>query len=55
MFFREFAKEVLCRFGYDIGENFMREKPEDFSESELTFYWSEEEYAEFLDELSEYQ
>lgn len=55
MFFREFAKEVLCRFGYDIGENFMREKPEDFSEDELTFYWSEEEYAEFLDELSEYQ
>ena len=55
MFFREFAKEVLCRFGYDIGENFMREKPEDFSESELTFYWSEEEYAEFLDEFSEYQ
>ena len=55
MFFREFAKEVLCRFDYDIGENFMREKPEDFSEDELTFYWSEEEYAEFLDELSEYQ
>lgn len=55
MFFREFAKEVLCRFSYDIGENFMREKPEDFSENELTFYWSEEEYAEFLDELSEYQ
>lgn len=55
MFFREFAKEVLCRFGYDIGENFMRERPEDFSEDELTFYWSEDEYAEFLDELSEYQ
>ena len=55
MFFREFTKEVLCRFGYDIGENFMRERPEDFSEDELTFYWSEDEYAEFLDELSEYQ
>ncbi|MBE6893665.1 MAG: hypothetical protein E7482_06605 [Ruminococcaceae bacterium] len=55
MFFREFAKEVLCRFGYDIGENFMQEKPEDFSEDELTFYWSEEEYAEFLEELREYQ
>ncbi len=55
MFFREFAKEVLCRFGYDIGENFMRERPEDFSEDELTFYWSEEEYAEFLGELAEYQ
>ena len=55
MFFREFAKEVLCRFGYETGENFMRENPEDFSEEELTFYWSEEEYAEFLQEFAEYQ
>ena len=55
MFFREFAKEVLCRFGYETGENFMRENPEDFSENELTFYWSEDEYAEFLQELSEYR
>ena len=55
MFFREFAEAVLCRFGYDIGENFMRDNPADFSEDELTFYWSEEEYAEFLQELSEYK
>lgn len=55
MFFREFAEAVLCRFGYDIGKNFMRENPENFSEEELTFYWSEEEYAEFLQELSEYR
>ena len=55
MFFREFAETVLRRFGYDIGENFMRDNPEDFSEEEMTFYWSEEEYAEFLGELAEYQ
>ncbi|MBQ4545748.1 MAG: DJ-1/PfpI family protein [Oscillospiraceae bacterium] len=55
MFFREFAEAVLRRFGYDIGENFMRDNPADFSEDELTFYWSEEEYSEFLQELSEYK
>lgn len=55
MFFREFSEAVLRRFGYDIGENFMRVEPKDFSEEELTFYWSEEEYAEFLEELREYQ
>ncbi len=55
MFFREFSEAVLRRFGYDIGENFMRDEPKDFSEEELTFYWSEEEYAEFLEELREYQ
>ena len=54
MFFREFAEAVLRRFGYDIGECFMREKPEDFSEDELTFYWTDEEYQEFLEELKAY-
>ena len=55
MFFREFSEAVLRRFGYDIGENFMRDEPKDFSEEDLTFYWSKEEYAEFLEELREYQ
>lgn len=55
MFFREFAEAVLQRFEYDIGNNFMRDKPEDYTEEELTFYWSEEDYREFLDELKEYQ
>lgn len=54
MFFREFAETVLKRFDYDIGENFMRYTPEEFSEDELTFYWSEDEYREFLEELKEY-
>lgn len=55
MFFREFAEAVLRRFDYNIGENLMREKPEDFTEEELTFYWPEADYQEFLEELKEYQ
>ncbi len=55
MFFREFAEAVLHRFDYYIGNNFMRDKPEDYTEEELTFYWSEEDYREFLEELKEYQ
>ena len=55
MFFREFAEAVLYRFDYDIGNNFMCDKPEDYTEEELTFYWSEEDYREFLEELKEYQ
>ncbi len=54
MFFREFAEAVLRKFDYDIGDSFMRDKPEDFSEEELTFYWSDEDYKEFLEELKEY-
>lgn len=55
MFFREFAEAVLQRFEYDIGNNFMRDKPEEYTTKELTFYWSEEDYHEFLEELKEYQ
>ena len=55
MFFREFAEAVLQRFDYDIGNSFMRDNPEDYTEEELTFYWSEEDYREFLEELKEYQ
>ena len=55
MFFREFAEAVLRRFDYDIGEHFMRGKPEDYTDEELTFYWSEEDLHEFLEELKEYQ
>ena len=55
MFFREFAEAVLRRFEDDIGNNFMRDKPDDYTAEELTFYWSEEDYREFLEELKEYQ
>lgn len=54
MFFSQFAEAVLRKFGYDIGDNFMRYKPEDYTEEQLTFYWSDDEYKEFLDELREY-
>lgn len=54
MFFREFAEAVLKRFGYDTGASFMRYDPAEFTEEELTFYWSEAEYREFLEELSGY-
>ena len=54
MFFREFAETVLKRFGYDVGTDFMRYSPEGSTEEGLTFYWSEDEYREFLDELNGY-
>lgn len=54
MFFREFAEAVLRRFEYDIGDNFMRYAPEEYTEEELTFYWSDDDYKEFLEELKEY-
>ncbi len=54
MFFREFAEAVLRRFEYDIGDNFMRYAPDEYTEEELTFYWSDDEYQEFLEELKEY-
>ncbi len=54
MFFREFAEAVLRRFEYDIGDNFMRYAPDEYTEEELTFYWFDDEYQEFLEELKEY-
>ena len=48
MFFREFAEAVLRKFEYDIGDKFMRDAN---IEEELTFYWSDEDYKEFLEEL----
>ena len=54
MFFREFAEAVLRRFGYDIGNSFMRDAPDEYTEEELTFYWSDNDYQEFLEELKAY-
>ena len=54
MFFREFAEAVLKRFDYDIGGSFMRDAPAAYTEEDLTFYWSEDDYQEFLNELKEY-
>jgi 4-methyl-5(b-hydroxyethyl)-thiazole monophosphate biosynthesis len=55
MFFREFAQLVLNKLGYDVGEHFMQEESKDFTEEELTFYWSDDDYKEFLEELKDYQ
>lgn len=55
MFFREFAERVLLKLGYDIGTNFMNTAGCDYTEEELTFYWSDAEYKEFLEELKEYE
>ena len=54
MFFREFAEAVLRRFGYDIGSSFMRDTPDEYTEEDLTFYWSDNDYQEFLEELKAY-
>lgn len=54
MFFREFAEAVLKRFGYDIGSSFMRDTPDEYTGEDLTFYWTDEEYQEFLEELKAY-
>ena len=45
----------MRKFDYDFGRELMREKPEDFTEEQLTFYWSDEDYKEFQEELKEYQ
>lgn len=55
MFFREFAERVLNRLGYDVGERFMDTSGQEYSEEELTFYWSDEDYKEFLEELKEFE
>lgn len=54
MFFREFAVAVLKRFGYGIDSSFMRDTPDEYTEEDLTFYWTDEEYQEFLEELKAY-
>lgn len=54
MFFREFAEAVLKKFGYDVGNSFMRDTPDEYTEEELTFYWSDNDYQEFLEELKAY-
>ena len=55
MFYREFAETVLRRLGYDVGENFMNTADSNYSEEDLTFWWTEDEYQEFLMELKEFQ
>lgn len=55
MFFREFAEVVLNKLGYGVGDNFLCDKSSDYTDDDLTFYWPEEDYLEFLEELKEFQ
>lgn len=52
--FREFAGAVLNRLGFDPGENFMLPAPQSGREEDFTYYWSDADYREFLEELREY-
>ena len=54
MFFRAFAQRVLERLGYDPGPDFMEVSGHEYTEDELTFCWTEEDYQEFLGELKEF-
>ena len=55
MFYREFAETVMKKLGYEVGDNFMDTSNCQYTEEELTFYWTQEEYQEFLEELSEFE
>lgn len=54
MFFKEFAESVLHKLGYDFGESIMVKPNREYTEEELTFYWTDGEYNEFLEELKEF-
>lgn len=54
MFFREFAERVLVRLGYDVGSPFMDTSGQKYTEEDLTFTWTDEDYQEFLEELKEF-
>lgn len=53
--FREFAQLVLNELGLDVGESFMLPVTKEYTEDELTFYWENDDYQEFLEELEGYQ
>lgn len=55
MFFIEFAEAVLKRLGYDVGRDFMSRTNVQYTEEELTFYWTDEDYKDFLEELKEFE
>jgi len=52
--FREFAQKVLERLDFEIGESFMTPVTREYTEDELTFYWEDSDYQEFLTELKDY-
>lgn len=52
--FREFAACVLQRLGFDPGNHFMEPAGTNYTEQELTFYWTAAEYEEVKEELKQY-
>lgn len=53
--FREFARSVLNELGLNVGESFMLPVTKKYTEEELTFYWNDSDYKQFLEELKKYQ
>jgi 4-methyl-5(b-hydroxyethyl)-thiazole monophosphate biosynthesis len=53
--FREFAQLVLNELGLDVVEAFMLPVTREYTEDELTYYWTDNDYQVFLEELKEYQ
>lgn len=45
---------MLNRVNFQIGSKFIRYDPTEYTEDQLTFYWSEAEYQEFLDQLKKF-
>lgn len=53
--FREFSEAVLKRLGYDPGSNYMMPVNKEYTPEELTYYFEDSDYKEFLQELKEYE
>lgn len=53
--FREFAQMVINELGFDVGESFMCPITKEYTEDELTFYWNDTDYKQFLLEIQEYE
>jgi 4-methyl-5(b-hydroxyethyl)-thiazole monophosphate biosynthesis len=52
--FREFAHLVLNELKLDVSESFMLPVTKEYTENELTYYWEDNDYQEFLEELNRY-
>lgn len=55
MFYREFAEAVLHRLGYETGKHFLDAGWRNYTPEELTFRWSDGDFAEFRQELAQYE
>lgn len=55
MYYQEFAEAVLRYMNYPIDESFLKPNLKYPTKEQLVFHYTEEEYREFLDEISQYQ